>query len=174
MKSPAIVIICASLLCACTDPLSGAWQSHGPDIVGDLELFLSDDLTGTLDFAIREAGGSLERIQANVEASLIDRNDGVWTYQLLVAGHDDLECDLDRPTDDLECEFRVADLEFEEFEEDASSCKDVCTLGPPRRSVCSACTSAVCQADSFCCDHAWDMTCRNLMVTVCPGGPICN
>jgi hypothetical protein len=154
-----IVIIIATAP-ACTDPLAGNWQSHGPELTGDFEIFLEDDLTGRVDLATRDTNGMQDRVEDEVTATRVDRNDGIWSYTIAIEGEPDLECDLDRRTDELECEWRNADLEFEPYEEDDSTCEDACELGAPRKSSCNACIQSICDLDKYCCSKAWDVACR--------------
>ncbi len=44
---------------------------------------------------------------------------------------------------------------------------DVCDVGGPSTPTCSPCTAAVCEADPFCCEVAWDDLCVDQVATVC-------
>jgi len=52
---------------------------------------------------------------------------------------------------------------------------DVCTFGATLLANCSTCATALCAADSFCCDPSmmWDDTCVNLVATSCAGFSCC-
>jgi hypothetical protein len=51
----------------------------------------------------------------------------------------------------------------------ASCNHDPCTKGGPLDPSCTACTAAICQLDSFCCQNAWDKSC----VTKAAANPDC-
>jgi hypothetical protein len=44
---------------------------------------------------------------------------------------------------------------------------DECLSGPQLADNCSPCVGAICDADPYCCDVAWDQTCVNAVDTVC-------
>ena len=157
---PRFALVLAASLAACTDPLAGAWQSHGPDAVGDFEIFISDTLTGRVKIALRSPSGELEQFDEAIEAELSERDDGVWTYDVSAGAAGRLQCDLARKTDELTCRWRKHDLDFVPFEEDDARCDhSVCTVGGPLRAGCDLCTSIVCDLDKFCCSGAWDEHC---------------
>ena len=47
---------------------------------------------------------------------------------------------------------------------------DVCTAGTPLDPSCGTCAEAVCDADNFCCNEAWDDVCVGAVEDQCPGG----
>ena len=47
---------------------------------------------------------------------------------------------------------------------------DVCTAGVKLTAACSACATAVCAADAYCCTTKWDASCINDVATYCPPG----
>lgn len=161
-------LLLALVLTACTDPFARSWQSHGPELIGDFELFIEPDLTGRVDFLRRTPDGTLDRVDRSVEALLVDRVDGVWKYDVIIAEEPDLACELDRFTDELTCEWGDFDLDFDLYEEDDTTCKhDVCRVGRPLKASCNACTERVCMFDKFCCNNAWDTACRLRAINDC-------
>jgi len=46
---------------------------------------------------------------------------------------------------------------------------DVCDIGEPLTSGCDPCVTAVCEADDYCCNTAWDSTCIGVADSVCDG-----
>ncbi|KAJ3024942.1 UNVERIFIED_CONTAM: hypothetical protein HDU68_007640 [Siphonaria sp. JEL0065] len=53
----------------------------------------------------------------------------------------------------------------------ATSCAhSVCTAGALLKSGCSACVTAVCNADSYCCSNSWDSICVGEVNTYCGAG----
>lgn len=165
---PSFPLLLALVLPACTDPFAGSWQSHGPELIGDFELFIEPDLTGRVDLLSRSPNGTVKRVDQPVEALLVDRVDGVWKYDIIIPGEPDIACDLDRFTDELTCEWDDKELDFDLYEEDDTTCKhNVCQLGRPLKASCSACAETVCMFDKFCCHSAWDAFCRSQAINHC-------
>jgi hypothetical protein len=50
---------------------------------------------------------------------------------------------------------------------------DVCTVGAKLKSGCSACVTAVCADDSYCCSMSWDDTCVGETDTDCDPSDAC-
>jgi hypothetical protein len=156
------------LTMGCTDPLAGNWQSHGPDLIGDFELFLDEELGGRIDFRYRREDSSMRLLEGEVTATRVERADGVWTYDLDTPDGSNLFCDLDRPTDELTCRWSGKDLNFDLFEASDAVCNhSVCTTGRALESSCDDCTALVCEFDKYCCHNAWDSTCRYGAIVRC-------
>jgi len=164
---PALPVV-LFLASGCTDPLAGDWFSFGASPnVGRYELELDADLVGRVDFSDRGPLG-VARLQGAVEGVRVDREDGVWSYDLRGDGEVAVTCALVRTTDELFCSWGSVDIAFDEGPPpEGPACHDVCEVGGPMTASCGDCVSDVCAEDPYCCDGVWDEACTNTASIAC-------